>query len=199
MKFSNMFKLFFACVAAALLGLLAGCSGDKPQFASIDVTGAEFGKNFELTDHNGKVRTLQDFAGKIVVLFVGYTQCPDVCPTTMTELVEVRKLLGADGQKVQALFVTIDPERDTPAVLKNYMENFDPSFLALYTSPEKLIAFAKEFKVYYKRVNGKTPTSYVMEHTAFSYVYDTSGKLRLSARYGLGAPALAADIKLLLR
>jgi protein SCO1/2 len=182
-----------------LLGLLAGCTDNKPQVASIDVTGAEFGKNFELTDHNGQVRTLKDFAGKIVVLFVGYTQCPDVCPTTMTELVEVRKLLGADGQKVQALFVTIDPARDTPEVLKNYMANFDPSFLALYTSPDKLTAFAKDFKVYYKKVNGKTPTSYVMEHTAFSYIYDTSGKLRLSARYGLGAPAIAADIKLLLR
>jgi protein SCO1/2 len=182
-----------------LLGLLAGCTDNKPQFASIDVTGAEFGKNFELTDHNGQARTLKDFAGKIVVLFVGYTQCPDVCPTTMTELVEVRKLLGADGQKVQALFVTIDPARDTPEVLKNYMANFDPSFLALYTSPDKLTAFAKDFKVYYKKVNGKTPTSYVMEHTAFSYIYDTSGKLRLSARYGLGAPAVAADIKLLLR
>jgi protein SCO1/2 len=199
MKFSTSFKRFFIIAAALLLGLLASCSENKLQFASIDVTGAEFGRSFELTDHNGQVRSLKDFAGKIMVLFVGYTQCPDVCPTTMTELVEVRKLLGADGQKVQALFVTIDPERDTPEVLKNYMANFDPSFLALYTTPDKLTAFAKEFKIYYKKVNGKTPTSYVMEHTAFSYIYDTSGKLRLSARYGLGAPAMAADIRLLLK
>lgn len=192
-------RQWFSALALLLLSLLTACSDSKPQFASIDVTGAEFGKNFELTDHNGQTRTLKDFAGKVVVLFVGYTQCPDVCPTTMTELVEVRKLLGADGQKLQALFVTIDPERDTPEVLKNYMGNFDPTFLALYTSPDKLLAFAKDFKVYYKKVNGKTPTSYVMEHTAFSYIYDTSGKLRLSARYGMGAQAMASDIKLLLR
>jgi protein SCO1/2 len=175
-----------------------GCSGDKPQFTAIDVTGADYAKDFTLTDHNGQPRSIKDFSGKVVVLFFGYTQCPDVCPTTMTELVEVKKLLGADGDKLQALFVTVDPARDTPEVLKNYMDNFDPSFLALYTTPEKLAVIAKDYKVYYKKSEGKTPTSYTMDHSAGSYIYDTQGKLRLYTRYGSGAAALASDIKLLL-
>ena len=131
-------------------------------------------------------------------MFFGYTQCPDVCPTTMAELAEVKKLLGPDGGKLQGLFVTIDPERDTPEVLKNYMANFDPTFLALYTTPDKLALLAKDFKVYYKKVEGKTPTSYTMDHSAGSYIYDTQGRLRLYTRYGSGAGAMASDIKLLL-
>lgn len=182
------------------IGILSACSDSKPQFAAIDVTGADYAKDFQLTDHNGQPRNLQDFRGKIVVLFFGYTQCPDVCPTSMTELVEVKKLLGADGDKLQGLFVTVDPERDTPELLKAYMANFDPTFLALYAaSPEKLAALAKDYKVYYKKVEGKTPTSYTMDHSAGSYIYDTEGRLRLYTRYGSGAPAMAADIKLLLQ
>ena len=180
-------------------GILSACSEVKPSFTSVDITGANYAKDFELTDHTGTVRHLTDFKGKVVVMFFGYTQCPDVCPTSMAELAEVKKALGADGDKLQGLFVTVDPARDTPEVLKGYMENFDPTFLALYTTPEKLEALAKDFKVYYKRVNGKTDTSYTMDHSAGSYIYDTQGKLRLFTRYGSGAKALAADIQQLLK
>lgn len=197
----NTLKLIAAgTVLLGVIGILSACSDSKPQFAAIDVTGADYAKDFQLTDHNGQPRSLQDFRGKIVVLFFGYTQCPDVCPTSMTELVEVKKLLGADGDKLQGLFVTVDPARDTPELLKAYMANFDPTFLALYAaSPEKLAALAKDYKVYYKKVEGKTPTSYTMDHSAGSYIYDTDGKLRLYTRYGSGAPAMASDIKLLLQ
>ena len=183
---------------AVTTGLLSACSEKKPAFSAIDVTGADYARDFALTDHNGQPRSIKDFAGKVVVMFFGYTQCPDVCPTSMVELVEVKKLLGKDGDRLQGLFVTLDPERDTPAMLKEYMGNFDPTFLALTTTPEKLAVVAKDFKVYYKKVDGKTPTSYTMDHSAGSYVYDTQGKLRLYTRYGSGAPVLAADIKLLL-
>ena len=186
-------------VLAGAGGLLSACSESKPKFSSVDVTGASYAKDFEMTDHNGKVRRLADFKGKVVVMFFGYTQCPDVCPTSMAELAEVKKALGADGDKLQGIFVTVDPERDTPEVLKGYMENFDPTFLALYTTPEKLEALAKDFKVYYKRVNGQTPTSYTMDHSAGSYIYDTQGNLRLFTRYGSGAQVLASDIKQLLK
>lgn len=191
--------------AAALLAassvLLGACSDSaQPGFTSIDLTGADYAKDFALTDHDNKPRTLKDFQGKVVVMFFGYTQCPDVCPTSMTELVAVKKMLGADGDKLQVLFVTVDPERDKPELLKPYMANFDPSFLALYPeTPEKLAAVAKDYKVYYKKVDGKTPTSYTMDHSAGSYIYDTQGRLRLYARYGSGAGALASDIKLLLQ
>ena len=189
-----------AVLAGASGVFLSACDRGKPQFHSVDITGAEYAKDFKLTDFDGKPRTLADFKGKAVVLFFGFTQCPDVCPTTMTELAQVKKLLGADGDKVQGLFVSIDPERDTPAVLKEYMQNFDPTFLGLYAgSPEKLAALAKDFKVYYKKVDGKTPTSYTMDHTAASFVYDPQGRLRLYARYGIGAQPLADDLKLLIK
>ena len=186
-------------MVAGAAGLISACSEKKPSFSAIDLTGADYARDFALTDHNGQPRTIKDFAGKVVVLFFGYTQCPDVCPTSMAELAEVKKLLGKDGERLQGLFVTVDPQRDTPEVLKGYMANFDPTFLALYTTPEKLEALAKEYKVYYKKVDGKTPTSYTMDHSAGSYVYDTQGKLRLYTRYGTGAQPLAADIKLLLQ
>ena len=188
-----------AVLAGASGVFLSACDRGKPQFHSVDITGAEYAKDFKLTDFDGKPRTLADFKGKAVVLFFGFTQCPDVCPTTMTELAQVKKLLGADGDKVQGLFVSIDPERDTPAVLKEYMQNFDPSFLGLYAaSPEALAALAKDFKVYYKKVDGPTPTSYTMDHTAASFVYDPEGRLRLYTRYGIGAQPLADDLKLLI-
>ena len=183
-------------VAAAII---SACGEKKPNFSAIDITGADYARDFALTDHNGQSRSIKDFAGKVVVLFFGYTQCPDVCPTSMAELAEVKKLLGKDGERVQGLFVTVDPERDTPEVLKAYMGNFDPTFLALYTTPEKLEALAKDYKVYYKKVEGKTPTSYTVDHSAGSYVYDTQGKLRLYTRYGTGAQPLVADIRLLLQ
>jgi len=182
-----------------VVGTLTACGEQKPVFSSIDITGADYGKTVALADHNGQVRQLSDFAGKVVVVFFGYTQCPDVCPTTLAELAEVKKLLGKDGERLQGLFVTVDPERDTPELLKAYMANFDPGFLALRPTPEQLDAVAKDFKIYYKKVPGASATSYTMDHSAGSYVYDTKGQLRLFTRYGNGAQVLAADIAQLLR
>lgn len=179
-------------------GLLAACGDNKPAFSGIDITGADYAKGFDLTDHNGQKRTLADFKGKVVVLFFGYTQCPDVCPTSMAELAEAKRLLGADGERLQGLFVSVDPERDTPEVMKAYMANFDPTFLALYDTPQGLPELAKAFKAYYKKVDGPTPTSYTMDHSAGSYVYDAEGRVRLYHRYGSGAQALAGDVKRLL-
>lgn len=178
---------------------MTACSEKTAQFRAIDITGAEYARDFQLTDHNGQARTLKDFKGKIVVVFFGYTQCPDVCPTTLAELAEVKRSLGADGARLQGVFVTVDPERDTPEVLKAYMGNFDPAFVALRGTPEQLVAVAKEYKVYYKKVEGKTPTSYIMDHSAGSFIYDTQGRLRLYTRYGSGAQALADDVRLLLK
>lgn len=183
----------------ATAAMLAACSPDKPQFRAIDITGADYARDFQLTDHNGQPRSIKDFAGKVVVMFFGFTQCPDVCPTALAELAEVKRMLGKDGDRLQALFVTVDPQRDTPEVLKGYMANFDPGFLALRGTPEQLAAMAKDYKVYYKKVEGKTPTSYSMDHSAGSFVYDTQGRIRLYTRYGSGAQALADDIRLLLK
>ena len=180
-------------------GLLGACSEKKPEFKAVDITGADYAKDFQLPDHTGQMRSMKDFAGKVVVLFYGYTQCPDVCPTTMVELAEVKKALGADGDKLQAIFVTVDPERDTPEVLKAYMANYDPSFIALRGSPEQLAAMAKDYKVYFKKAEGSTPTSYTMDHSAASYIYDTHGNLRLYSRYGSGVPALVSDIQALIK
>jgi protein SCO1 len=179
--------------------LLTACAEKKPEFRSIDLTGADYAKNFSLPDVNGQTKTLADFKGKVVVLFFGFAQCPDVCPTTMAEIASVKKSLGKDGERVTAVFITVDPERDTPQVLKAYMESFDPSFTALRGSPEQTAQLAKDFKVYYKKVEGKSPTSYTIDHTAASFVYDPEGKLRLYTRYGMGAQALTDDLKILLK
>jgi len=178
---------------------LVACGQNKAHFNSVDITGADYGKGFALTDHNGQQRTLGDFAGKVVVMFFGYTQCPDVCPSTMLELVEVKKLLGTDGERLQALFVTLDPERDTPELLKAYMTNFDPMFVALRPTPEQLPALAKEFKIYFKKVPGAGANNYTLDHSAGSYVFDTQGHLRLFTRYGSGAAVLATDFAQLMR
>ena len=170
-----------------------------PKFTRIDITGADYARTLALPDVSGQPRTLADFKGKVVVVFFGYTQCPDVCPTTMAELAQVKKSLGADGDKLQGVFVTIDPERDTPEILKSYMASFDPSFVALRGTPEQTqAAAAKEFKVFYAKVPGKTPGSYTMDHTAGLHVSTRKGNPRLFERYGGGAEALAADIKALL-
>ena len=198
-KRSTLKHLATLGLLAGAAGLISACSDKKQSFAAIDVTGADYARDFSLTDHNGQTRTIRDFSGKVVVLFFGYTQCPDVCPTSMAELAEVKKMLGKDGDRLQGLFVMVDPQRDTPEVLKAYMTNFDPSFLALYTTPDKLVALAKDYKVYFKKVDGQTPTSYTMDHSAGSYIYDTQGKLRLYTRYGTGTAPLLADIKLLLQ
>ena len=182
--------------ATAATACLAACDS-KPAFQSIDITGANYAQDFELPDTEGRVRRLADFKGKVVVLFFGYTQCPDVCPTTLTELTQARQLLGPLGERVQGVFVTLDPERDTPEVLRNYMQSFDPSYVALVPSAEQLAQAAKHFKVYYKKSEGKTPTSYTMDHTAASFIFDAQGRIRLYTRYGLGAQALADDLRLL--
>ncbi len=183
----------------AIIMALVGCAEKAPEFRSVDITGADYAKDFALPDVNGQTKTLADFKGKAVVLFFGFAQCPDVCPTTMAEIAEVKKSLGKEGEKVTAVFITVDPERDTPQVLKAYMESFDPSFTALRGSPEQTAALTKYFKIYYKKVEGKTPTSYTIDHTAASFVYDPQGKLRLYTRYGMGAKALAEDLKILLK
>ena len=183
----------------ALLALV-GCGQDKPAFRGVDITGATYAQGWELADQNGQVRTLKDFAGKAVVVFFGYTQCPDVCPTSMQELAEVKRLLGKDGERLQGVFITVDPERDTAELLQSYMANFDPSFVALRAStPEQLDKVTKDFKIYFKKVEGKTPTSYTMDHSAGSYTFDAQGRVRLYNRYGSGAPALAEDLKILLK
>ncbi len=196
----NAIKSVAACgLLAGATVLFSACSEKKVEFRGIDVTGAEYARDLPLTDHNGHQRSLKDFAGKVEVVFFGFTQCPDVCPTSMQELAEVKRTLGADGERLQGIFVTVDPERDTADVLKAYMANFDPTFLALRGNAQELAAVAKDFKIYYKKVDGKTPTSYTMDHSAGSYVYDTAGRLRVYHRYGSGAAALAADVATLLK
>ncbi len=185
----------FVLVAASVL-VLAGCS--KPAFRAVDISGAEYAREFSLPDAQGQVRTLKDFQGKVVVVFFGYTQCPDVCPSTLAELAAVKHGLGADGARVQGVFVTVDPERDSAEVLKAYVGNFGADFVALRGDAAQTQAVAKEFKVYYAKAAGQTDTSYTMDHTAGSYVFDAKGQVRLFTRYGAGADALAHDLRLLL-
>jgi len=170
----------------------------KPAFHGVDITGAEYARTLSLIDQFGQPRTLADFKGKVTLVFFGFTQCPDVCPGTMAELAQIRTKLGADGKRVQGVFVTLDPERDTPELLKAYMEGFDPSFIALRGTLEQTAQAAKEFKVFYAKALGKTPGSYSIDHTAGSYVFDAKGRVRLFERYGSGPDALAADLKALL-
>jgi protein SCO1 len=177
--------------------LLSGC-GEQPAFVGIDITGADYAQGFTLPDHHGRVRTLADFQGKVVVLFFGFTQCPDVCPTALAELAQAKALLGEQGERLQGLFISVDPERDTPEVMRAYMGNFDPTFLALHAPLAELPTLAQAYKIYYKKVDGPTPTSYTMDHSAGSYVYDTRGRIRLYHRYGSGAEALASDLRRLL-
>ena len=191
-------RRYFGLGLLAVAGL-AGCSPDKPAFRGVDITGADYARDFALPDQNGQIRSLKDFAGKVVVMFFGYTQCPDVCPTTMQELVEVKRLLGRDGERLQGIFVTVDPERDTTELLKAYMSSFDPSFVALRPEPAQLPALLRDFKIYAKKVEGRSPTSYTMDHSAQSYLYDPRGRLRLYSRYGSGPQALASDVLALLK
>ena len=189
-----------AYAATLLLAFaVSGCGLPQPAFKNTDVTGSDCCKDFRLTDHNGKLRTLADFRGKLVVIFFGYTQCPDVCPTTMAELKSVLQQLGPDAKRVQVLFITLDPERDTRELLANYVPAFDPSFLGLYGDPETTARTAKEFRVFYQKRPGPTPSSYTLDHTAGSYVFDAQGRVRLFVRYGDGGASLASDLRALLR
>jgi protein SCO1/2 len=184
-------------LVGAVWGLCA-CGEDKPSFRGVDITGADYAQRWELSDQDGQVRTLRDFAGKAVVVFFGFTQCPDVCPTALQEMAQAKLLLGADGAKLQGIFITVDPERDTPELLKAYMANFGPDFVALRPTAEQLPKVTKDFKIYYKKVEGKTPTSYTMDHSAGSFTFDPQGRIRLYNRHASGAEALAADVKILL-
>ena len=190
-------KYFYQWLLVCVL-LLSACSPAKPEFNAIDLTGANYAQGFELVDPFGQRRQLSDFKGKVVVVFFGFTQCPDFCPTTLNEWVQVKKSLADKGDLLQPVFITLDPERDTPELLKAYMANFDPSFIALIPALDQLPALAKKYKIYYKKVETGSAGNYTMDHSAGTYVYDTSGRLRLYARYGLGPQALAQDIGKLL-
>jgi protein SCO1/2 len=187
--------------AAAVLGalMLAGCSRTQ-DFTNVDITGSKsFATDFSLPDTQGKVRTLADYKGKAVVLFVGYTHCPDVCPATLADLAQAMQRLGPDASRVQVLFVTLDPARDTPAVLDPYVHAFNPSFQGLRpASDADLAAFAKAFRVVYAKVPAKSGDDYTLDHTAGSYVFDPSGTLRLFARDDQGPDPWVHDLKLLL-
>jgi protein SCO1/2 len=192
-------------LAAAATGgavLLSACDGPgsapKANFKATDVTGADYGKTLALTDHTGRARTLADFSGKVVVLFFGFTQCPDVCPTTLSTMSDVMKRLGPDSDRVQVIFVTVDPERDTPTVLGPYVTAFDPRFLALYGDKDAINKATREFKVFFQKVPGKTEGTYSIDHTAASYVLDPKGRLRLYVRHQQTGEEIAADLKLLL-
>ncbi len=181
----------------SLVLLLAGCSEPR-QFVSTDISMVDWGKDFSLTDHNGQPRRLGDFKGKAVVLFFGYTQCPDVCPTTLSTLRETMTLLGDDAKRVQVLFATVDPARDTPQLLAQYVPAFHPSFLGLYADEKTIAAVARDFKVFYAKQPGKTPDSYSVDHSTGSFAFDARGKLRLLLRHGETPANVAADLKLLL-
>ncbi|MEI7565142.1 MAG: SCO family protein [Burkholderiaceae bacterium] len=187
--------LFFS-----LAWVLAACDS-KPTFKNVDITGSKaFGTNFALIDVDGKLRTLADYQGKAVVMFFGYTHCPDVCPTTLIEMQEAMRLLGPQAAKVQVIFVTLDPERDTSEVLKQYVPAFNPSFIGLRPANEEALnRLTKEFKIYYKRVPGLSPNTYTIDHTAGSYVFDPKGQLRLYIKHGQGPEVLAQDLKTILQ
>lgn len=194
-------QLAVLAIAAFGLALLAACSPapDAPKFKASDITGSSFGRDFALTDHTGKPRTLADFRGKAVVVFFGYTQCPDVCPTTLGTLAETMKKLGPDAERVQVLFITVDPERDTQALLAQYVPAFDPRFAALFGDAAATEKVAKEFKVIYQKQPGPTPGTYTVDHSAGVYVFDPQGRLRLYMSHGQGPDVFAHDIRELLR
>ena len=187
-----------SAVLASTAGVLTACKS-KADFNAIDLTGSkEYGQDFSMPDQHGKRRSMADFKGKVVLVFFGFTQCPDVCPTTLGDLAAVKQKLGAKGDKLQVIFASVDPARDTPEILQAYLANFDPSFLALRGSDEETAKMAKDFKVYYKPVEGQTPGSYTMDHTAGDYIFDPEGRLRLYSRYGTPVDTLAKDIEQLI-
>jgi len=186
-----------AAIAAA--AVFAGCAPDAPSFKASDVTGTAYGRDFQLTGHDGRPRTLADFRGKVVVLFFGYTQCPAVCPTTLAELAEAMKQLGPEAARVQVLFATVDPDRDSADLLSKYVPAFDPTFLGLYGDAEATARTAKEFRVFYQKQPGQTPGSYTVDHSAGTFVFDPQGRLRVYVSYGQGPEVFVHDIRELLR
>jgi len=192
-------RLFLTLAATGTLAL-AGCDRAAPphHFNAIDLTGAKYAQGFALPDFDGKPRTLADFKGKVTVVFFGYTQCPDACPTTMAELSGILKTLGPDASKVQVVFVSVDPSRDTPALLKNYVTNFRPDFIALRGDEAQTKQVVKDFKLIVEKVPGKTPDSYTIDHTAGTYIFDREGRVRLFASQSLDPALLTDDLKALL-
>ena len=187
-------------VLAAGMVIVAGCGRGSPEsFKATDITGAQFAREFSLTDHRGKRRTLADFNGKVAVVFFGYTQCPDVCPTTLSTLREVRERLGADGERMQVLFVTVDPERDTQQLLSQYVPAFHPEFLGLSGDAAATERVAKEFRILYAKNPGKTPTSYTVDHSAGVFIFDPQGRVRLYASQNLPVDSYVHDIRMLLQ
>ena len=193
-------KGWLAAVWAVALLALGGChpAPQPPVFQGTDITGAGFARDFRLTDHNGHVRTLADFRGKVVAIFFGYTHCPDVCPTTLSDFAAALKLLGGQAGRVQVIFVTLDPQRDTPEILKEFVPAFNPTFLGMYTDPETLKQLAKEYKVVYQKTSVKAADDYLIDHSAGTYIYDPNGHLRLLMPYGSGPEVIAHDLKALL-
>ena len=189
--------LALAAVAAA--GLMVACDrpGNAASFQSIDLTGAEWGRDFRLLDAEGRTVQLADFNGRCVMLFFGFTQCPDVCPTALARAADVMQRLGDQAARLQVIFVTVDPERDSPAVLREYPRAFHPSFIGLHADLATTEATAKAFKVFYRKV--PTGSSYTMDHTATSYVFDPTGRLRLAVRHEQDAASVTADITRLLK
>ncbi len=191
-------RAFLVGVMALAVGL-AACSREGPAFKSSDVTGLDYARDFALTDHTGKPRTLADFRGKAVAIFFGYTQCPDVCPTTLATLAAAMKELGPDADRVQVLFVTVDPERDTQELLAHYVPAFDKRFIGLFGDAAATARVAKEFKILYQKQPGSTPGTYTMDHSAGVYIFDPQGRLRLYASYGQGPEVFVHDLRELLR
>ena len=190
-----------AAAALACAVLAGGCdklSGSKTPFKAIDVTGAPIGGELRLTDHNGQPRKLADFRGKVVLVNFGYTQCPDVCPTTLADLASAMKKLGADASQVQVLFVTVDPKRDKPELLRQYLPAFDPTFLGLYGDADATSKVTRDFKIYAQERPGKTPGTYTVDHAAQTFAFDRQGKLRLVMGYGMAPEAIASDVRILL-
>jgi protein SCO1/2 len=190
----------FARLAVALLAacLLYGCEGAKP-FNAVDITGAAgYGSDFRMTDHAGKTRTMADFRGKAVALFFGYTHCPDVCPTTLSDMRKVMELLGKDAEKFQVLFVTVDPKRDTQDLLAKYVPSFNPAFLGLYGDDAATSKMTRDFHIYVRQQPGNAPDSYSVDHTAGTLIFDAGGRLRLFVNYGMEAEKIAADVKRLI-
>ena len=185
-------------LAIALGALLLAACNQQTGFQGSDVTGSKFGRDFHLTDHTGKPRALADFRGKVVVIFFGYTQCPEECPTTLSRLATAMQKLGPDAARVQVLLVTVDPERDTPEVLSQYVPAFDPTFLGLYGDAAATAEVAKEFKVLYQKQPGPTPGTYSMDHSTGTFIFDREGRLRVYESYAQGPDALAHDIRALL-
>ena len=191
-------RLLLCAGGLAAVASLAGCDRLLPErFNGVDITGANYAQDFRLTDADGRERTLADFKGKAVMMFFGFTQCPDVCPTALVRAAEIKRLLGSDGDRLQVIFVTVDPERDSPVVLKAYTQAFDPSFIGLYGDMQRTSQTAKDFKVFYRKV--PTGSSYTMDHSAFSYVFDPKGKIRIVLRHEQSAQECADDLRRLLR